>query len=72
MLSATLAKRKLLKLHAQMTYKQKEKQYYNFFTKSEGKQQVCYLNTSATSFYNNAYKKIIEQRCDVFRLILHS
>ena len=27
-----------------------------FFTKSEGKQQVCYLNTSATSFYDNAYK----------------
>ena len=27
-----------------------------FFTKSEGKQQVCYLNTSTTSFYNNAYK----------------
>ena len=26
------------------------------FTKSEGKQQVCYLNTSATSFYDNAYK----------------
>ena len=24
------------------------------FTKSEGKQQVCYLKTSATSFYDNA------------------
>ena len=38
MLSATLAKRKLLKLHAQMTYKQKEKQYYNFlFAKANNK-----------------------------------
>ena len=27
-----------------------------FFTKSEGKQQACYLNTSATSFYDIAYK----------------
>ena len=27
-----------------------------FFTKREGKQRVCYLNTSATSFYNNVYK----------------
>ena len=26
------------------------------FSKSEDKQQVCYLKTSATSFYNNAYK----------------
>ena len=43
-----------------------------FFTKSEGKQQVCYLKTSATGFYNNTYKKFLVQRCDVFRLILHS
>ena len=27
-----------------------------FFTKSEGKQQVCYLKSSATSFYDNANK----------------
>ena len=80
----------LLKLHAQLTYKQNEKQYYKqcftaglksalnllikiitnrkqpssedtcfpglFFTKSKSKQQVCYLKTSSTSFYNNAYK----------------
>ena len=45
-----------------------------FFTKSEGKQQVCYLKTSATIAYNNAYKKFLEhvQRCDILRLILHS
>ena len=26
------------------------------FTKSEGKQQVCYLKSNATSFYDNANK----------------
>ena len=27
-----------------------------FFTKSESKQQVCYLTTTSTSFDNNAYE----------------
>ena len=28
----------------------------SFFTKSESKQRACYLKTSSTSFYKNAYK----------------
>ena len=40
------------------------------FSKSEDKQQVCYLKTSATSFYNNAYKNSLNS--DAMFLILHS
>ena len=29
---------------------------YLFFTKSEAKQQVCYVNTSSSSFYSNSYQ----------------
>ena len=45
-----------------------------FFTKSEGKQQVCYLKTSATSFYNNVYKNSLNSDAIffVFLKILHS
>ena len=38
-----------------------------FFTKSEGKQQVCYLKTSSTSFYDDAYKNSLNSDA-----ILHS
>ena len=31
----------------------------SFFTKRKRKQQVCYLKTSSTRFYNNAYKNFL-------------
>ena len=32
-----------------------------FFTKSEGKQQACYLKTSATSFYDKTYRNSLNR-----------
>ena len=40
-----------------------------FLTKSEGKQQVCFLKTSATSFYNNTYKNSLNS--DVIFFVLY-
>ena len=37
-----------------------------FFTKNEGKQQVCYPKTSATNFYDNAYQNSLNSELRYF------